>query len=362
MWFAPEDMEPIDRPSFRRTNWFGPIGDECRAVRSAAGLLDLSSFAKYRVSGAGAEDWLNGLFAKPVPKRCGRIGFRLMLNRFGGVIGDFTVVRLADDNFYALGAAAAEHYHSRWFESALPANGVRFESVTSRYGVLALAGPRAREVLTSVTHDDVSNQALPFFGAKDVEIAFARVMVLRVAFTGELGYELHVPIEDLLAVYDVLNREGAAFGLINFGFQAMNCLRLEKSFRRLGSDLTAEITPLEAGLDAFVDLENFDFVGREALLCQRDAGIRRRLVILEVDAVDADAIGNEPVFAGNHLVGYVTSGDYGHTVSRSLALAYVDIEYIETGAKLHVEILADRQQARIIPDSVYDPNGGRLRG
>jgi dimethylglycine dehydrogenase len=361
MWFARNGDDRVERPSFRRPNWFDSVGKECRALRSAAGLLDLSSFAKYSVEGPGAAVWLDGIFAKPVPARIGRVGLRLMLDREGGVIGDLTVARLAADRFYILGAAAAQHYHTRWLETLLPPAGVRFAQVTGRYGVLALAGPRSREILAAVTHGDLSNQALPFFGATEIEIGMAKAIILRVAYTGELGYELHLPTEHLLATYDLLKQAGMAHGLIDFGMRAMNCLRLEKGYRRLGSDLTPDTTPFEAGMEGFVALDGPDFIGRDALLRAREKGPRRRLAMLEVDAADADAVGNEPVFEDGQIVGYVSSGGYGHTVGKSLALAYLRPDLAGDGHELAVEILGERRRSVVIPDTVYDPNGGRLR-
>lgn len=326
-------------------------------VTSFHGLYDLT-----RVQKASLE-----LYRTLDEETHGAVGMRqigcLFLARHEGQMDEYRMQSgLSDDEFYVLGAAAAEHYHTRCFESALPAHGVGFAPVTSRTGILALAGPRARDILAAATHEDVSNQALPFFGLREIEIGAARARVLRVAVTGELGYELHVPVEALLPLYETLRRAGASFGLANFGFRAMNCLRLEKSYRRLGFDLTPEITPLEAGMEAFVDLEHSDFVGREALLRQRDSGIRWRLATLEVDAAEADAIGNEPVFAGDRLVGVVTSGGYGHTVGRSLALARIQADLVESGGEFAIEILADRRRAWIVPAPVYDPTGERLRG
>ena len=366
MWFALNGADRTEQPSFRRPSWFETVGKECRAVRSTAGLLDLSSFAKYRVAGAGAETWLNRMFAKPVPSRAGRAGLRLMLNEQGGVIGDLTVAHLPDDSFYLMGAAAAFHYHRRWLENHLPTSGVSFEPVSARYGVLALAGPRSREILAAATDDDVSNAALPFFGLKQIAIGPAKLWALRVAYTGELGFELHIPSEYMLAVYERLTKESAAHGMIDFGVRAMNHLRIEKSYRRLGSDLTAETTPFEAGMESFVSLNGHDYVGHDALLRARDAGPKRKLAMLEIDASDADAIGNEPVSESGSIVGHVSSAGYGHTIGRSLALAYVKPEFAQPteagGPTLSVEILGEARKARVIPDSPYDPQGSRLRG
>ena len=361
MWFAPQGVEAKDIPGFRRPNWFPHVGDECRGVAETAGVLDLTSFAKYKVEGAGAERWLNHLLAKPVPTRVGRVGLRLMLSHAGGVIGDLTVARLADDNFYLIGAAAAEHYHTRWLESFLPANGVRFEPVGHQYGVLALAGPRSRAILNQVTNDDVSNEGLPFFGARELNIDGVTVLALRVAFTGELGYELHVPIDHLASVDDTLWSAGQEFDLGNFGMRAMNCMRIEKSYRRLGSDLTPETSPLEAGLDAFISFDHNGFVGYDALRRIRDHGAGRTLVTLKVDAKDADAIGNEPVYLDGQIVGYVSSGGYGHRLGESIALAYVQRDIADMALGFEVEILDDRRAAVVVEDSVYDRDAKKLR-
>ena len=360
MWFAPEGVEAIDKPSFHRPNWFTHVGDECRKVAATAGVLDLTSFAKYKVSGAGAERWLNRLLAKPVPARVGRVGLRLLLSHGGGVIGDLTVARLTDDSFYLIGAAAAEHYHTRWLESFLPAAGVRFEPVGPQYGVLALAGPRSRDILRQVTNGDVSNEGLPFFGAREIDIDGVTVLALRVAFTGELGLELHVPIDHLGSINDTLWSAGQEYGLGNFGMRAMNNMRIEESYRRLGSDLTLETSPLEAGMDGFIGFDHRGFIGCDSLNRLRDEGVTRTLVTLKVDAKDADAIGNEPVYFDGRIVGYVSSGGYGHRVGESIALAYVPTD-IGGDAALEVEILNDRRPALIVEGSRYDPSGTKLR-
>ena len=360
MWFAPEGVEATDKPSFRRPNWFAHVGDECRKVAAGAGVLDLTSFAKYKVSGAGAEGWLNRLLAKPVPAPVDRVGLRLMLSHGGGVIGDLTVARLADDSFYLIGAAAAEHYHTRWLESFLPAVGVRFEPVGRQFGVLALSGPRSRDILRQVTNGDVSTDGLPFFGAREIDIDGVAVLALRVAFTGELGYELHVPIDHLASINDTLWSAGQGFGLGNFGMRAMNNMRIEKSYRRLGSDLTLETSPLEARMDGFISFDHRDFIGCDALHRLRDEGVTRTLVTLKVDVKDADAIGNEPVYLDGKIVGYVSSGGYGHRMGESIALAYVPAD-IGRDAALEVEFLNERRPALVVKDSRYDPSGTKLR-
>jgi len=360
-WFAPAGTEPCDRPSFRRTNWFDAVGREARAVREQAGLLELSSFSKYEVYGPGAEAFLDRLGANRLP-RLGRIVLAQLLTARGMVECDVTVTRLAPERFLVLSAAVAELHDLDWLRRHAPTDGsVTIENVTTRWGVLILAGPRAREVLARVTDTDVSNAAFPWLSARELVVASVPVRALRINFVGELGWELHHPMECQIGLYEAIKRVGEDVGLVDFGLRAMDSLRLEKAYRAWGADINTEVTPLEAGLERFVAFDKGDFIGRDALLRQRQEGVRRRLATLEVDVLDADCWGNEAIWAGDRVVGITTSGGYAHWLGRSLAVAYIDAGLATPGTRLTVEILGERCPAVVLAEPPFDPENRRPR-
>jgi dimethylglycine dehydrogenase len=361
-WFAPASAELRDRPSFRRTNWFDGVGREARAVRERAGLLELSSFAKYEVHGPGAEAFLDRVCANRLP-RLGRIALSQLLTPRGLIECDVTVTRLEPERFLVLSAAVAELHDLDWLRRHAPGDGsVVIENVTTRWGVLILAGPRARDVLARVTDADLSNEAFPWLSARQILAGSAPVRALRINFVGELGWELHHPIEYQVGLYEALKAAGEDVGLVDFGLRAMDSLRLEKAYRAWGADINTEVTPLEAGLDRFVAFGKGDFIGHEALLRQRRDGVRKRLATLAVEALDADCWGNEAVWAGDRIGGITTSGGYAHWLGQSLAVAYVDAELTKPGTPLAVEILGERRPARVLAEPPFDPENRRPRG
>jgi len=361
LWFAPEGAEPRDVLTFRRANWFEAAGREARGLRAGVGLIDISSFAKYEVDGPAAEAFLDRLLANRLPSRPGRICLSPMLNPAGGIVGDFTVTRLDRDRFHLLGSGAAERYHLRRFAAALPPRGVRLRAVSAERGAFAIAGPNARELLARLTPADVSNASFPFLTARELDLGPIRALVLRVAYTGDLGYELHVPIERQAALYDALLAAGRDLGLTLVGARAMDSLRLEKSYGRWGAEYTADVAPREAKLDRYVRLDKGEFVGRAALLRSRNEAPRYALVTLTVDVADADCVGNEPVWHDGEVVGAVSSGGFGHSVGKSIALAYVRPELERGGAEIAVEILGDKRPATLCETCLFDPAGLRLR-
>jgi dimethylglycine dehydrogenase len=361
LWFARAGEEPRDRYSFRRGGWHEAVGEECRAVRAGVGVLDQTSFAKFELSGPGAEAFLDRLCANALPPEAGRIALTQMCTETGGVECDVTVTRLADDRFYVVSAAAVETHDLAWMQRHLPDDGsVRLDNVTSRYGVLTLAGPRSRELLAALTGADVSREAFPFFRCRELEIGMARVRVLRVSYVGELGYELHHPLDYSRHIYEQLLAAGEPLGLVDFGYRALESLRLEKAYRLWGPDLSQAYTALEAGMERFVRFEKGDFIGREALLQQREEGVARRLACLAVDANDADPNGYEPVLDGEQAIGYVTSGGFGHTVGTAIALSYLPVTHTEPGTDLAVTILGERRPARVVAAPLYDPANEKL--
>ncbi len=363
LWFAPEGEAPVEDVTFRRSNAFGPTAEECRAVREAVGLLEISNFAKYEVKGADAEGWLSHLLANKMPRQ-GRIVLTPMLNPMGKLIGDFTVTKAGPERFYIFGSGVAEEYHLRWFESHLPANGVSVRSMTAELTGLSVAGPKSRELLTRLTKEVLSKDAFKFMAFKETTLDRVPVKLGRITFTGDLGYEIWVRADYQRTLYDLLVDAGKELGLRHFGGRALNSLRLEKSFGTWAREFRPIYGPFEAGLDRFVDLNKNDFVGRDGAIRERDEGPKRRLVTLVVDADDADVIGDEPVWRDGEVIGWVTSGGYAHYVKKSVALAYVPAAYtsVTDDNAFEVEILGEKRKATLTPRPLLDPEGARMRG
>jgi dimethylglycine dehydrogenase len=363
-WFARPGSPRTERHSFRRSNAFAAIGEECRAVRERVALLDLSAFSKFEVSGPGAEDFVNCLGANLAPKRVGSIALTHVLTPTGGVLSEFIVTRLAPDLFYLVSAAAAEHHdldilqrHARHNEL------VAIRNVTGAWGTLVLAGPSARDVLSKITEANLSNEEFPWFTGQEIDVAGTRVRALRVNFVGELGWELHHPIETQLALYEALMEAGRDCGLRPFGLRAMDSLRLEKMYRSWRTELSPEFSLLECGMGRFLRLDkNVRFAGRDALVEERVRGTRRKLVCLVIETDDRDSISAEPVYHCRDRIGVTTSGGYGHFTRMSLALAYVDAHHATEGAEVGVDMLGRRSRARLTTTPVYDPENRRLRG
>ena len=362
LWFAPGGVAAEDEPSFRRANWFEHVGNECRALRARVGLLDTSHYAKYEVSGAGAEAWLGRLLANRMPAESGRTVLSPMLNDSGHIVGDFTLTRLDGERFFMVGSGVAERYHQRWFDRFLPADGVTLESRTEALAGFSISGPRARDLLGALTGADVSNDAIRFLRVSDLDIGPTTARVMRIAFTGELGYELYLSAEHQVAAYEAIRAAGAGFGLALVGGRALGSLRIEKGYGSWGPEYGPEYTPFDAGLDRFVRFDKGDFVGRDALARMRNETPKYRLCYFVVDAGDADATGGEPVLRGGEVVGQVTSAAYGHTVGESLALAYVRTGAAEPGDGYAIEIIGEMCPARLLAEPLLDPRGERIRG
>jgi dimethylglycine dehydrogenase len=364
-WFAPEGVEPRDAWSFRRTNYFEHVGNECRRLRSAVGVIDLTPFTKHIVRGSGAEAWLDRLVANKVPTKIGRMALCHALTRRGGIRSEFTITRLAAEEFYVVSAGAAERYDSDYLQKHLPADGsVQISNVTMQRGCFVLAGPRSRDVLAKLVDAPLDNAAFPWLTGQIAEVGMASdVYLLRVNFVGSLGWELHFPIEYAHHLFEALFAAGAEYGIGMAGMRAMESLRMEKSYRMCGSDLTRDYTPYEAELDRFVRLNKGDFIGKAALEAQLTAGVPHRFVTLEVHGVtDADPIGNEPLFdSQGKMVGRATAGCYGHVLGKSLAIGYVKPEHAAIGTVLEIEILGERKQAAVVVESPYDPANNELR-
>ncbi|MFO0996824.1 MAG: FAD-dependent oxidoreductase [Alphaproteobacteria bacterium] len=356
-WFAPAGAS--ESLTFRRNDSFPHVAAECRAVRERAGLLDLSGFSKFEVTGPGAAAFLDRLCANQPPKKSGGVVLTQMLTPKGKIECEGTIARLGSDRFYVVTAAAAQLHDRDWLERHCPERDVRIEDVTLRDGVLVLAGPKARDILTTLTRADLSNRAFPWLSAREIEVASVPVRALRCNYVGELGWELHHAFVHQARLYDAIVEAGRAHGLAHFGTRAMNSLRLEKAYRAWGTDLTLEVDPIEAGLERLVRLDGRDFIGRQALEDAKRAGHKWRLAILTVDAKDTDAPTNAPVFANGRYAGIVASGGYGHTVKASIALAYLTPPHDRPGARVEVEILGERRPAIVVEKPLYDPENAR---
>ncbi len=355
---------PREKWSFRRSNDFAFIGAECRNVHENVGLMDMSAFAKFEVSGPGAERWLDSILTNRIPKARGRVTLTYLLTRRGGVRAEFTLTRIGPQRFYLVSAGALETHDFDSLEKLLPGDGsVRLDKVTTQRGVLVFAGPRSREVLAKVADGDVSNDAFPWLSARHLSVGAAGLLAMRVNFVGELGYELHHPIETQNCVFDALMEAGSEYGIAPFGVRAMDSLRLEKSYRLVGRELSIEYAGLESGLDRFVAFDKGEFLGRDALVTWCGKGFENKLVTLEVQGVTgADARGSEPVTKDGATVGRTTSGGYGWRTGKSLALAMVRPEFAAAGTEVDLRVLGENLRAVVIADSPYDPENKALRG
>lgn len=356
--------EPVrEKWSFRRSNYFEHVGTECLHVTKNVGIQDMSAFAKCEISGPGAESWLDRLLTNAIPKKVGRVTLSYLLTRKGGVRSEFTVYKAAPQRYYLVSAGAYERHDHDYLKKAMPKDGsVSFERLTTSMGVLVLAGPRSRDVLAKLTDTDLSNEAFPWLTGKKMSVGLAQVDALRVNFIGELGWEIHHPIEMQNYIFDRFMEAGAEFDIKPFGIRAMTSMALEKSYKLIPRELSVEYSAYESGLDRFISLKKPSFFGREALLAWKDQGSANQLVTMEVHNVtDADARGSEPIYQNDDIVGRVTSGGYGWRVGKSLALAMVRPDLAVVGAELEIAILGVRHNATIIADSPFDPDNQALR-
>ena len=362
-WFAPKGVVQEDHWSFRRSNWFEHVGNECRNVQNNVGLLDMTAFAKARVSGPGAEEFLDRILANRIPKKIGRLGLLHGLTSKGGVQTEFTIHKEGEGQYYLVSAGAWHRMDHDWLKKQLPTDGsVQFEDLTNSKGVFVVAGPKARDFLQPICGADLSNEAFPWLTGKDTYIGHAPVKMLRVNFVGELGWEIHHPIEYQNHIFDVLFEHGEKYGLKPFGIRAMDSMRLEKSYRLVGTEMSIEYSAYATALDRFIAPDKGEFTGRDCLLARKKAGEESIFVTIAVDGCeDADALGNNPIYYGDEVIGRVTSGGYGFRIEKSLALAMVSPRYSDIGTKLQVDILGKRFDAEILPESPYDTNNSRLR-
>ncbi|WP_192249007.1 GcvT family protein [Mesorhizobium silamurunense] len=356
-YFAPMGFR--EETTLKRSNAFDIVGDEVLQVRRAAGLVDTTAFSRHAVSGPGAEAWLDRLLACRLPKP-GRAKLAPMLGHDGRLKGDLTVLNWGGGDYWIMGSYYLREFHMRWFEAHL-AEGVSVTDISDAMSGFLVTGPNARKIVERTTHQDISAKTLPFMACGAFDIGMVRARVARLSIAGELGFEINCPATLHATLRETLLVAGEDLGLAEIGYYALNSLRLEKSFGIWSREFTQGYTPGQTGLDRFIAFDKGDFVGREAALEEREAGVARRIATLEVDTVDADASGFEPVWHKGRRVGFVTSGGYGYTVGKSVALALLDDDFAEEGTELSVHIVGVERPACVIAVSPYDPKGEAMR-
>jgi len=359
LWFAPSAKGAKDEFSFHRSNDFPHVAAECAAVKNSVGLLEISNYGKFEIKGPGAADWLSHVMANRVPA-VGRIALTPMLNQRGKLIGDFTMCRVAPEHFLLIGTYAAETYYQRWFERHPAGPGVSIRPCAMEYVGLSIAGPNSRALLQELVRDDLSTAAFPFLSFKRMEIGTVPGYVGRVSFTGELGFEIWVTTDYQRALYDLLIATGRKYDLRLFGGRALNCMRVEKSFGTWAREYRPIYGPFEAGLGRFVDFKKEQFVGRAAVMEEKDRGALR-LLTFKLETKDADALGDEPIWHEGKVVGWVTSGAFGHRVQHSLALGYVPAGLADATSGFEIEIIGERHHAEPLSEAAYDAKGSRMR-
>lgn len=352
MWFT----KPYDglygeyRPSFFRTNWFEPVRKECELVMNNVGILDITPFGKFDIIGPDAATFLDKMLANKLPK-LGKTNISHLLTPSGKVYAEVTVTRVEEDYFFLVTGSGSEIHDLRWFKDHARSwnSCVKFTNVTVPLAGLSIAGPNSRKVLAKITKEDVSDSAFPFLSFKMILIAGLYVRALRLSYTGELGWELYHPKKYTEMIYKELLKAGAEFEIGDFGTYALNTLRLEKGFRMWGAEMNMDSNPFEAGLGNFIQMDKEDFIGKEALKKVLQEGLNRKLVYLKVNSKTADPEGNESVWCCNKVVGFTTSGAYGHTVKHGVAFAYLPPYLAVPKTKVHVELLGDLVEAEVLP-------------
>jgi dimethylglycine dehydrogenase len=363
LWFA-DQPGTKDTNGFTRQNWWAPVGEECKMLRDRAGIIDISNFAKYRCKGPGAADWLNAVFANNMPKTVGRSCLTPLISKRGGIAGDFTVTRTAEDEFWVIGSGMAERYHKRFFKEVPLPEGTSFVSMTEAMCGFNVAGPKSRELLQQLTNTSLATEDFPFMRSAMIEVAGIEVLALRVSFTGDLGWELHCKSEDQLRLYSALLQAGQPFTAGPVGSRALMSLRVEKGYGSWSREYSPEYWPQEVGLDRLCKLDK-DFLNKSAAVSVLENAAREQLVLLHLDEADvsasnADATGGEPIFKNGEGIGRVTSGAYGYSVGMSLALGYV--KNAGPGDVVDVMVLGRPHKATILSEPPFDADGAVLRG
>jgi len=354
--------EPLfETPTFRRSNAWEATKAEVFAVREGVGINEVQNFGKFRVTGAGARDWLDRIMAGAIPKP-GRLSLTPMLSPKGRIIGDFTVTCLTETEFQITGSYGAQAYHERWFRQNLDA-GVTVENVSDRLTGFQIAGPKARDLLARVTRADVSATAFRFMDARRMTVGMVDCLVQRVSYTGDLGYEIYCDFMAQRALWQVLWEAGQDLGLRPFGMRAMMSLRLDRLFGSWSREFSPDYMPGETGIDRFIRWNKpADWIGKAPALKEKAEGPKRRLCAFVVEATDADVVAYEPIWIGDQVVGFCTSGGFSHWTNQSVAQGFVPVDLITDDLEVEIEILGERRRARRVTGALWDPEAARMRG
>lgn len=359
-WYSPDGRD--EDYSWRHNNVFELVANECKAVRERVGILDLSGFAKYDVTGADAEQFLNRLCANRMPTKTGGIVLAHILSENGRILGEVTITRFADDHFYLLSAAGAEMRDLDHLMFGInDGEDVTVQNITDDRGVLVLAGPHARDVLSKLTDADLTNDSFRWLTGKTIDVAGCGTRALRVNYVGELGWELHPAMADLPAIYAAIIEAGAEFDIADFGLYAVNSLRIEKGYRGWGAELTNEVTMIDADMERFIKLDKDEFTGKAATLAQDSESRTLQLIYFAFETTDNDVRGNEPIFDGDECVGLTTSGGHGHHTGKGLGFGYVHPKLSQPGQNLDVGLMGERHAITILAEPAHDPKNERLR-
>jgi sarcosine dehydrogenase len=359
-WFAPPGVEPVDAPSFSTPNWFEHVAAEARAVREGVALIDQTSFAKFEITGPGALAAVQRLSVTEMDRRVGSVTYTQLCNDRGGIECDLTFTRMGRDSWYVVTGSAFGAHDMGWIRANSPDDGsVVIRDMTSARAVINLCGPRARDVLQAVCEDDVGNAAFRYSTARDLTIGAAPVLALRIGYVGELGWELHIPTEYAAHVYEILRAAGEPLGIVDVGYRAIDTLRMEKGYLYWSTDITPDTTPWEAGLGWRVDLACGDFIGRDALVAQRDRGVERLLCTFTLEAM-AHPVSGEAIIADGRVVGFTTSANFGHTVGKPVAYGYVPV-HLADRTDFVIEVYGEAVPARRHDGALYDPRNTRLK-
>ncbi len=364
LWFAGEGKEGSETYGFERQDWFHSVKAECKSLRENVGIIDISNFAKYTVKGNGAREWLDRVVANRVPIVVGRSCLTPLLGKRGGIAGDFTITMLGEDDYFMVGSGMAERYHKRYFDAVERPETVEFKTATVAKAGFNVAGPKSRELLQRLTNADLSNDSWKFMQSRQITVAGIDAVALRVSFTGDLGWELYVDEKNQLALYEALLETGKDLGVRPVGSRSLLSLRVEKGYGSWGREYSPEYWPQEVGLDRLIKDDKPEFLGSEAWLALKDKAPRERLVSFEVETPhNADAVGGEPIFSLDGTpIGRVSSGAYGHSVGKSIALGFIKTAHYKPGAKVHIAILGLDHEATLLETAPFDPEGARLRG
>jgi len=361
-WERPQYFGPAEQHTFRRSNALDVVGEEVRGARERAGIADLTAFSKFEITGTDAATLLDRLSANKLPNKDGGIRLTHMLTSLGGIECEMTITRLSPERFYLNSSILGELHDLDWLSQHILENeDVNVRDLTDELAILAVGGPSSRDIIQPLTETDLSTESFAWLNAQEIDVAGVPCIALRVSYIGELGWELHHPIHSMLTLYDALVASGEPYGLVHYGSYAMNEMRIEKGYKAWGSELTTEITPVEARIERFVD-QSRDFIGKDAVVARSKEQLSMVLVYCEVDTVDTECRGNEPVYFDGEMVGITTSGTWSHTSNKSLAFAYVDPELENVESGLEIQIMGERRPATVLQAPAVDPLNLKIKG